>query len=171
MNWIALLSVMQIAYNTSINQITDITLFFINYEYNINLFQELKKVIILIKQVNITMTEMWTLYNKLKQDIKFLLHRSTFYYNKYRSKESMLKKKNKVYLLQKNIKTTRSSSKLDYIKIKSFKIVRNIKEVSFKLKLLEEMLRKHSVFYIFLLKLVSSKMLKLTEILDNYLIK
>ena len=83
----------------------------------------------------------------------------------------MLKKKNKVYLLWKNIKTTRSSSKLDHIKIKPFKIVRNIKETSFKLKLLEEILRKHSVFHIFLLKSVSSEMLKLTKISDNYLIE
>ena len=36
------------------------------------------------------------------------------------------------------MKITRSSSKLNYIKIKSFKIIRNIKEVSFKLKLFEE---------------------------------
>ena len=47
----------------------------------------------------------------------------------------MLKKRDKVYLLQKNIEITRLSSKLNYIKIKSFKIIRNIREVSFKLKL------------------------------------
>ena len=51
----------------------------------------------------------------------------------------MLKKKNKVYLLQKNIEITRSSNKLNHVKIKSFKIIRNIKEVSFKLKLLKDM--------------------------------
>ena len=50
----------------------------------------------------------------------------------------MLNERDKVYLLWKNIETTRLSSKLNYIKIKSFKIIRNIKEVSFKLKLSEE---------------------------------
>ena len=45
-------------YNTSVNQITNIRLFFVNYEYNINLFQESKKAIVLIKQVNMTVTEM-----------------------------------------------------------------------------------------------------------------
>ena len=34
---------------------------------------------------------------------------------------------------------TRSSNKLNHIKIKSFKIIRDIKEISFKLKLLERM--------------------------------
>ena len=34
---------------------------------------------------------------------------------------------------------TRSSNKLNYIKIESFKIIRDIKETSFELKLSEEM--------------------------------
>ena len=51
----------------------------------------------------------------------------------------MLKKRNKVYLLSKNIETTRSSDKLNHVKIRSFRIIRNIKEVSFKLKLLKSM--------------------------------
>ena len=83
----------------------------------------------------------------------------------------MLKKRDRVYLLQKNIKTTRSSSKLDHIKIKSFRIIRSIKEISFKLKLSEEMSRKHSVFHIFLLKPASAKVSELTKVSDNYLMK
>ena len=51
----------------------------------------------------------------------------------------MLKKRDKVYLLQKNIEMTRLSNKLDHVKIRSFKIIRNIKETSFELKLLKEM--------------------------------
>ena len=89
----------QIVYNTSVNQITDTTSFFVNHEYNANLFQESKKATVLTEQVNITVTEMQTLHNKLKQDIEFLLYRSAFYHNKHRSEESMLKKKNRVYLL------------------------------------------------------------------------
>ena len=86
-------------YNTSVNQITDITSFFVNYEYNINLFQESKKAIVLTEQVNIIVTEMQTLHKKLKQDIKFLSHRLVFYHNKHCAEASMLKKRNKVYLL------------------------------------------------------------------------
>ena len=80
----------------------------------------------------------------------------------------MLKKRNKVYLLQKNIKITRLSKKLNYIKIKSFK---NIKNISFKLNLLEEIRRKYFIFYILLLKIISEKVLVLKQILNNYLIK
>ena len=51
----------------------------------------------------------------------------------------MLKKRDKVYLLWRNIETTRLSNKLDHIKIRSFEIDRNIKETSLKLKLSESM--------------------------------
>ena len=39
------------------------------------------------------------MYKELKRDIKFLLHRLVFYYNQYRFRESILKKRDKVYLL------------------------------------------------------------------------
>ena len=170
-NWIVLLSVTQIAYNTSVNQTTDMTSFFVNHEYNANLFQESKKATVLTEQVNITVTEMQTLHKELKQDIKFLSHRSAFYHNKHRSGESMLKKRNKVYLLWKNIEMTRSSNKLNHVKIELFKIIRNIKEVSFELELSKEMQWKHSVFHISLLKPASDNMPVLKQVSDNYLME
>ena len=75
------------------------TLFFANYKYNINLFFELKKAIVLIEQVNITIKKIQQVHKKLKKDIKFLLHRLAFYYNQHRFREFMLKKRDKVYLL------------------------------------------------------------------------
>ena len=79
------------------------------------------------------------MHKELKKDIKFLLHRLAFYYNLHRSEESMLKKRDKVYLLQKNIEITRSSNKLNHVKIRSFKIIKDIKEVNFELKLFKDM--------------------------------
>ena len=75
-----------------------------------------------------------------------------FYHNQYHAEALTLKKKNKVYHLQKNIEMTRLSNKLDHVKIRSFKIVRDIKETSFKLKLSERMQQKHTVFYVSLLE-------------------
>ena len=83
----------------------------------------------------------------------------------------MLKKKDKVYLLWRNIEITRSSNKLNHIKIEPFKIIRNIKGVSFKLKLSKSMQQKHSVFYISLLKPASDIISVLEQVSDNYLIK
>ena len=90
---------MQIVYNTSVNQITGMMSYFANHGYNANLFQEPKKATVLTEQVNITVTEMQELHKELKKDIEFLSHRSAFYHNKHRSKGSMLKKRDKVYLL------------------------------------------------------------------------
>ena len=142
-----------------------------NHEYNANLFQESKKAMILTEQVNIIMTEMQMLHKELKQDIKFLSHRSAFYHNQHRSEESMLKKRDKVYLLQKNIETTRSSNKLNHVKIRPFRIIRNIKEVSFKLELLKDMQQKHSVFHVSLLESASDNISILEQVPDNYLIE
>ena len=114
---------------------------------------------------------MHKLYKKLKTDIEFLLHHSVFYHNQHCAGALMLKKRNKVYLLQKNIKITRSSNKLNHVKIRSFKIIRNIKRTSFELKLLKGMQWRHSVFYIFLLKSASAEVLVLTQVSDNYLMK
>jgi hypothetical protein len=50
-----------------------------------------------------------------------------------------------------HIKIKQASKKLDHKKIKLFKIKRNVKNTSYKLKLLKIM-RIHSVFYITLLK-------------------
>ena len=82
----------------------------------------------------------------------------------------MLKKKNKIYPLQKNIDTTRSSKKLNHVKIKSFKIIKSIKRVSFKLNLSERIKKKYLVFHILLLKSASLEISVLYQVLNNYLI-
>ena len=94
-----------------------------------------------------------------------------FYHNQHCAEALMLKKRDKVYLLQKNIKIIKLSNKLDHVKIRSFKIIRDIKEISFKLKLSEEMQWKHSVFHISLLKLALTEISILRKVLDNYLLK
>ena len=49
--------------------------------------------------MNIHIKELYKLYKELSTDIKFLLHYLVFYYNKYHAEASILKKRNKVYLL------------------------------------------------------------------------
>ena len=59
----------------------------------------------------------------------------------------------KVYLLRKNIKTKRLSDKLDFKKIRLFKVEEVILVTNYRLSLLSIM-RIHLVFYISLLELV-----------------
>ena len=64
-----------------------------------------------------------------------------------------LKKGNKVYLLTKNFKSKWFSKKLNYIKIRLFKIISKVIEVLYRLDLLLK-LKIYSVYYIAMLKLV-----------------
>ncbi len=66
---------------------------------------------------------------------------------------SQLKKKNKVYLLTKNLKTKRKSKKLDHVKVESF-FIKEVKElVNYELDLSKNA-KVFLIFYISLLKLV-----------------
>jgi len=73
------------------------------------------------------------------------------YANKKRDKESTFKRKNKVYLLRRNIKTKRSSNKLNHMKLELFEILEEKKLINYKLNLSTSM-KIYSVFHIFLLK-------------------
>ena len=158
-------------YNTSINAITEQTPFFTNYRYNTNLFLKSKKATVLAEWVKVTADKMHKLHKELQKNIKFLLHHSAFYHNKHHAEALTLKKSDIVYLLHTNIEMTRPSNKLNHVKIRPFKIIRNIKDTNFKLKLSEGMWQKHSVFYIFLLESAPAEVSVLTQILDNCLMK
>ena len=73
------------------------------------------------------------------------------YYNKSKLEGPRFRKKDLIYLLRRNIKTTKPSDKLDYKKLGPFKVKRNIKNISYKLHLLFTM-RIHPVFHISLLE-------------------
>ena len=67
--------------------------------------------------------------------------------------ELTLKKRDKVYLIRRNIWTKRLSNKLDYIKLRLFKINIIKRPLNYKLALLK-IINIFLVFYIFLLKLI-----------------
>ena len=98
-NWVLLLLIAQLTYNTSINAITEQTPFFANHEYNVNLFLKSKKVTVLTEQIKVTVNEMHKLHKKLKADIEFLSHCSVFYHNQHHAGALTLKEGDKVYLL------------------------------------------------------------------------
>jgi len=79
------------------------------------------------------------LYKNLYKIAKLVQERMRKYYNLKKSKGLNLKEGNKVWLLHKNFKSRRPSKKLDYVKIKPFKIARKISEVIYKLDLLTKM--------------------------------
>jgi hypothetical protein len=75
----------------------------------------------------------------------------TLYANKSRLERPYLREGDLIYLLRRNIKIIRPSDKLDLKKIGPFKVKRNIRDISFELKLLP-IIKIYSIFHILLLE-------------------
>jgi len=84
------------------------------------------------------------------------------YANKKRNKEFTFKKRNKAYLLRRNIKMKKSSNKLNHMKLESFEILEEKKLINYKLNL-STFMKIHSIFHIFLLKSADSNTLIKTK--------
>jgi hypothetical protein len=92
-------------------------------------------------------------YKKLTADLIFFIKKIILYYNIYYNIKLTLKKKNKIYLIQRNIQTKQPNTKLDHKKLGLFKIKRIIGLVNYKL-VLPRTINIHPVFYISFLELV-----------------
>jgi hypothetical protein len=73
------------------------------------------------------------------------------YYNKLKLEGPRFREGDLVYLLRRNIKTTRPSDKLNYKKFGSFKVKRNIKDISYEFHF-SPTIRIYLVFHISLLE-------------------
>ena len=93
------------------------------------------------------------LYRNLKELAKIVQEYIKRYYNLKVFKGLNLREGNKVQLLYKNILNRRLSKKLNYIKLKLFKVKKKITEVNYKLDLLVK-IKFYLVQYIIMLKLV-----------------
>ena len=93
----------QIAYNSAIIEVTEVSLFYINYEFNstISKVRELTEV---TQKVKIQISQLKDLHKILQYNIKFAAEQSAVYYNKKIVRELTLKERNKVYLLHHNVK-------------------------------------------------------------------
>jgi Chromo (CHRromatin Organisation MOdifier) domain len=92
-------------------------------------------------------------HEELAVDLVFFIKKIILYYDKYCNIEPILKKKDKIYLIQQNIQTKQPSTKLDHKKLGLFKIKKIIGLVNYEL-VLPKTMNIHLVFYISLLELV-----------------
>ena len=128
------------------------TPFFANYGLNPTLVGEPIGNQPLAESSRLLVSGVRQLHLQLSRDIKFLNLRIKRYYNQGHQKGPNLKKGEKVYLLRRNIKTKRPSSKLNHLKLGPFKIEEKIGPVNYRLKLPNSIRRIHLTFHISLLK-------------------
>jgi len=81
--------------------------------------------------------------------------KSINYQNRKRKTTSQLKKENKIYLFTKNLKTRKSSKKLNHVKVESFLVKKTKGPINYELDLLKDA-KVFLVFYISLLKSIDS---------------
>jgi hypothetical protein len=83
--------------------------------------------------------------------LMFFMKKTMSYYNRHYNIKPMLKEKNKVYLIRRNIQTKQPNTKLDHKKLGLFKIKRIIGPINYKL-VLPKTINIYLVFYIFFLE-------------------
>ena len=150
-NWVEWLPMAQYAYNDSYHSVIKTTPFFANYGFHPSIRGDPRTVGIISQEANTRSEKMTELHRRLKWDIERLNEAAKRYYDKKRIEGPILKGGDKVYLLRRNIKTKRPSSKLDFTKLGPFEIEEKKGPLNYKLRL-PEGTRLHPVFHIALLE-------------------
>jgi len=99
-NWIQLLSVAQLTFNSITTKVISMSSFFANYEFKSKTFKKLCEFAQLAQKAMIQIEQIHLLHKKLQKNIQFLSKCMIMYANKKRDRESTFKKRNKVYLLK-----------------------------------------------------------------------
>jgi len=139
--------------------------FFANYEFESETLKKSREFAQLAQKATLQIEQLQLLQKELQKNIQFLSKRMTLYANKKRDRRSTFKEKDKAYLLRRNIKTKRSSNKLNHTKLKSYKILEIKELINYKLNLLASM-KIHLLFHICLLKSADSNASIQTESLE-----
>jgi hypothetical protein len=137
----------------SVAENTKISLVYTIYGYNLEAYR-----LAITSEVNnqaiiLQVLDLKVFHEELVIDLVFFTKRIISYYDIYYSIKPILKEKDKVYLIQRNIQTKQLNTKLDHKKVGLFKIKRVIGPVNYKL-VLPRTINIYPVFYISLLELV-----------------
>jgi hypothetical protein len=135
----------------SIAEKAKISLAYIIYRYNPEVYRLVITSEVNNQAVSLQVLDLKAFYKKLAADLVFFTKRIVSYYNKYYNIEPILKKRDKVYLIQRNIQTKQPSTKLDHKKLGLFKIKKITGLVNYKL-VLPKTINIHLIFHISLLE-------------------
>ena len=115
------------------------------------MFREPRTAKHITEKATLTLKDLRQIQDQLSKDIEFITAKSAIQRDKTKSRGPDFKERDPVYLLRKNIKTKRPSSKLDFTKLGPFKITEVMGKVNYRLNLPKTM-RIHPVFHVSLLE-------------------
>lgn len=148
-DWSDLLSLAEFAYNSTHHSSIGMTPFYANYGYH-------PKLSITVDDDTVPaasdhLRRVRELHQLAQDNIKKALEKHTFWANKKRSEGPDFQVGDRVWLLRRNIRTTRPSSKLDFKKLGPYRIREKIGERAYRLRLPSTM-DMHPVFHVSLLE-------------------
>jgi hypothetical protein len=150
-NWVPLLPIAQLAYNTSIHSATGMTPFMANHGFEANTDGMPRPITPESEDAKERIRIQQNIHDQLKHDAEFLHTRMDKHYNKKHSTPPTFREGEVVWLLRKNVKSQRPSKKLDHVKIGPYPIEKQTGPVNYRLKLPDTM-RIHPVFHVALLE-------------------
>jgi hypothetical protein len=148
---VGLLLLAQFVYNTSVAEKTKILPAYTTYGYNPEAYRLAITSEINNQVASLQVLDLKILHKKLAADLVFFTKKTISYYNRYYNIELIFKKKDKIYLIQRNIQTKQLNTKLDHKKLGLFKIKRITGLVNYKL-VLPKTMNIYLVFHISLLE-------------------
>ena len=149
-NWVSLLPMAQLAYNNKISESTKQTPFYANHGRHPNLFTRTLPSL-KTEAAIATAEELKKTHEEIRESLEKAQRQSISYVNKKRKMAPQLKKGDKVYLLTKNLRTTRPSKGLDNIYVGPFLIQAQNGPVTYTLDLPPDA-KIHPRFHVKLLK-------------------
>ncbi|KAL5590159.1 uncharacterized protein BROUX77_007036 [Berkeleyomyces rouxiae] len=150
-NWADLLPLAEFSYNDSESSSTMLTPFFANHGFHPRSGRESLPVSVEKGPLRNFVKELDNICQFLKTEITWSRERMTEYANRHKSSAPPLREGDLVWLLSRNIRTTRPSKKLDFKKLGPFKILRKVSSHAYELALPATM-KVHPVFHVCLLE-------------------
>jgi hypothetical protein len=149
-NWNQLLPMAEFAYNNTVQVSTGMSPFHANYGYHPRLdFQQTSEVVVPSAEERVR--QLQTIHANLQQELSHAQAKYKEFADRKRMEPPPFQPGQQVWLLRRNIKTTRPSDKLDYKRIGPFVVDRQINPVAYRLLLTHNM-RIHPVFHVSLLE-------------------
>jgi hypothetical protein len=102
---VGLLPLAQFAYNMSVAEKTKILLAYATYRYNPEAYYIVVTSEVDNQAASLQVLDLKVFYEELAADLIFFTKKTISYYNKYYNIEPMLKEKDKIYLIRRNIQT------------------------------------------------------------------
>ena len=150
-DWVDYLAMAEFVFNNTLNSSTQQTPFFANMGYHPDF-----DITITERTTNPAATELTTRLETIREELRAeLLHSNEYMakqYDRHHQPAPEFTAGDKVWLLRRNIKTTRPSDKLDFKKLGPYEIIERRGKSSYLLKLPPAMKRLHPVFHVSLLE-------------------